>query len=433
MVAAPASTPDSDNVVSPQPSAQPNWQGIAGAKPEPGAPVPSHAETQAVPRFVYRVAAFIGGWTVLHSLILGAVLAPILPGGWWFVAAFAVVVFVPFFVILRGFKDGVYPGAFVRRFVYRPFWYAQLALPFLSVGVIVGLLVGLPFGAPLAVSRAAFSLVLTLLVVLGVAGYVGSRSVIVHEVEFAFTDLPDPFDGFRIAQMSDLHVGPQTSRRYLAKLVRLVERAHVDLVAHTGDQVDDFWQDVSLFNRAFAALHAPAGVVAIPGNHDVYAGWDEVRQGLEGAGIRVLVNESTPIERGGAQIWLVGTGDPAGEMRLFGAAPHAAPDIAKAMQNVPAGAFTIALAHNPDLWPQLAQRNVALTLSGHTHHGQVSIPRLNWSLASMFLEYPMGMFRANGAALYVNPGTGFWGLPLRLGAWPEITVIVLRKRLSTSA
>ena len=90
------------------------------------------------------------------------------------------------------------------------------------------------------------------------------------------------------------------------------------------------------------------------------------------------------------RLWLAGTGDPAGIGRGLGWGGEAAPDIARTLAGMPDGAFTIALAHNPALWPQLAARGVRLTLSGHTHHGQFSIPGLRWSLASMFLELAMG-------------------------------------------
>jgi predicted MPP superfamily phosphohydrolase len=85
------------------------------------------------------------------------------------------------------------------------------------------------------------------------------------------------------------------------------------------------------------------------------------------------------------------------------------------------------MAHNPLLWPALAQRGVQLTLSGHTHYGQLSIPAFGWSLASLFLEHAMGWHRRGRSLLYINPGTNYWGLPLRLGALPEVTVITLRR------
>ena len=91
----------------------------------------------------------------------------------------------------------------------------------------------------------------------------------------------------------------------------------------------------------------------------------------------------------------------------------------------------LALAHNPALWPALAQRGVTLTLSGHTHWGQLALPKLGWSMASPFLEHAMGGHEKGNSLLYINPGTGYWGIPFRLGAWSEITQVTLRSAAVT--
>ena len=87
----------------------------------------------------------------------------------------------------------------------------------------------------------------------------------------------------------------------------------------------------------------------------------------------------------------------------------------------------VALAHNPALWPALAQRAVPLTLSGHTHYGQLAIPRLGWSAASAFLDLAMGAHRQGDALLYISPGTNYWGVPFRIGTPPEVTVLTLQR------
>jgi hypothetical protein len=202
-----------------------------------------------------------------------------------------------------------------------------------------------------------------------------------------------------------------------------VRDAQPDLIAVTGDQVDDYARDVEPFAAAFRGLSAPLGVFAIPGNHDVYAGWPAVHRGLEAMGITVLVNRAVAVERNGASFWVAGTGDPAGRRGT----PAAAPDIEKTLADIPPGGFTLALAHNPALWPALAERGVELTLSGHTHYGQIAIPRLGWSLASPFLEHAMGQHRRDGSQLYINPGTNYWGIPFRIGTLPEVTVLTLRR------
>ena len=103
------------------------------------------------------------------------------------------------------------------------------------------------------------------------------------------------------------------------------------------------------------------------------------------------------------------------------------------MADVPADATVIAFAHNPALWPKLAERGVALTLSGHTHWGQFALPRLGWSLASPFLEHAMGAHISDEAQLYISPGTGYWGIPFRLGASPEVTLVTLRRAETAAA
>jgi predicted MPP superfamily phosphohydrolase len=225
----------------------------------------------------------------------------------------------------------------------------------------------------------------------------------------------------RIVQVSDLHVGPHTSLRHLAKVRRAVQHARPDLVAITGDQVDDYPGDVAHFASVVRDVSATHGLFAVAGNHDVYAGWRDVRKGLEQLGIVVLVNDAVSIVRGADRFWVAGTGDPAG------GGGEAGPDIARTLARVPPGAFTIVLAHNPALWPALAERGVHLTLSGHTHHGQLSIPMMGWSLASLFLEHAMGSHVRGRSVLYINPGTNYWGLPLRIGALPEVTVLTLRR------
>jgi predicted MPP superfamily phosphohydrolase len=97
------------------------------------------------------------------------------------------------------------------------------------------------------------------------------------------------------------------------------------------------------------------------------------------------------------------------------------------MAQVPDSTTAIAFAHNPALWPSLAERGVALTLSGHTHWGQFALPKLGWSLASPFLQHAMGAHAERDSLLYINPGTGYWGIPFRIGASPEITLLTLRR------
>jgi uncharacterized protein len=373
-----------------------------------------------------RVAGMLGVWMAAWWLPLGMVLAPVLPGGWLSIGVLAAATAAPLGVLLRGFAGEHYPGATQRIWVLRPFWYAQLALPLLGLAAMAGLVGGAAFGAAGAAGRWTVLGAASVLGATAAVGYIGSRRLVVKPIEARFPDLPEGLEGTRMVQISDLHVGPQTSRRHLARVAAAVAGAEPDLIAITGDQVDDHGPDVAHFAAAFRGLSAPLGVFAVPGNHDVYAGWSQVRAGLEEMGITVLVNRSVALRRGGDVFRLAGTGDPAGSAWGRGDAA-AAPDVARTVAEVPANSFVVALAHNPVLWPELARHGVQLTLSGHTHHGQLSIPRLGWSLASPFLEHAMGSYAAEGSLLYINPGTNYWGLPLRIGALPEVTVITLRR------
>jgi uncharacterized protein len=363
--------------------------------------------------------------TALSWLIVGAFVVDLVPGGWRTIAAVWALGIVPVFVLIRNLATGRYPSATVRLLMFRVFWYAQLLMLALMVASVAGFAVGLAFGAPVIGGRAAVLVCAPLLVVLALWGYVGTRRLVVREVTLHPPHLPPSLDGLRIVQLSDLHVGPQTSRTQLAKIAKATQDARPHLIAYTGDQVDDHSRDIEAFASAFGHLTAPLGVYAIAGNHDVYAGWAAVRRGLEQMGVTVLVNSAVPLTHNGATFWLAGTGDPAGAQFARGD-ETGAPDIARTLAKVPPRAFCVTLAHNPALFPALAERGVAVTLSGHTHHGQFSIPSHGWSLASVFLEYAMGEYERKGSLLYVSPGTNFWGIPFRIGALPEVTVIVLR-------
>ncbi|MGH7617141.1 MAG: metallophosphoesterase [Gemmatimonadaceae bacterium] len=372
------------------------------------------------------VAYFVAAWGTLAVLAAG-----VFPGAAALVTALAAYCTIPLFVFMRRRGWSFYPNAAFRLLVVRPLLYANLLLPFVAGAGILGALIGLVFGHALVAGRIAALTVFAIMGVVLVAGYVGSRWLVVRHVDAFVPDLPASFDGLRIAQLSDLHVGPHTSRRFLDRVVQATHALSPDLVAITGDLVDDRAEDVRVYAKMLGALDAPLGVFMSPGNHDVYAGWDDVERSLRAADLgTVLVNDAHVIRRGGDEIALVGTGDPAGGRR---GTSRAAPDIDRALASVPETATVVAFAHNPALWPSLASRGVALTLSGHTHWGQFALPRFGWSLASPFLEHAMGAHTEGDAVLYISPGTGYWGIPFRIGARPEVTLVTLRRAAAASA
>jgi hypothetical protein len=371
--------------------------------------------------------AFVLTWLWGFWLIVGTLLQPVLPGGWATVFAGMAFGAIPVYVLARGLSGTAYPPALMRLLVLRPFWYAMLFLPLLATAGIAGAVAGLPFGASGVAGRWAVAGVGALLAVGSLVGFVGTNRLVVRHLEVQLPRLPDAFDGLRIAQVSDLHVGPHTSVRHLARAAGAVRDAVPDIVVFTGDQVDDFAQDIEHFAAAFREVTAPLGVFAVAGNHDVFAGWDAVHRGLTDLGITVLVNEAVPIERGRERIWLAGTGDPAGLSWHRGGGLRAAPDIDRTLGQIPTGEPVVALAHNPALWPDLFRRGVDLTLSGHTHYGQLAIPDWGWNVASPFLDLSMGAHRQDESLLYINPGTNYWGIPFRIGTPPEVTVLALRR------
>ena len=372
------------------------------------------------------VAYFLLAWGTV------AVLAwSLFPAAPLLVVAVCLYTMVPLGAFIRWRGWPFYPGRLFRLLVVRPFWYTQLILPIVAAAGILGLVGGAAFGHALVAGRIFAAAALVLSAAILAAGYLGAGRLRIRQVDVEVPGLGAEFEGLCIVQLSDLHVGPHTSRRFLRRVVAATRSLTPDLIAVTGDLIDDRAEDVASYVRALGALRAPLGVYMIPGNHDIYAGWDDVERSLHAANLgTVLVNDVRLLTRGASTIALLGTGDPAGGAR---GQSRVAPDVERAMDKVADGTVVIALAHNPALWPALAKRGVALTLSGHTHYGQLAIPGLGWSLASPFLEHAMGAHQRDDALLYISPGTGYWGIPFRLGAPPEVTLVTLRRAASASA
>ena len=361
---------------------------------------------------------FVGSWVVV-----GALLAPV-AGGWKAVGAASFLLTVlPLGVFFRSRGRGHYPGKTVRLLVFRPMWYAQLLLILCALGGGIAAIGGAPFGAAGWAGRSAIGVVATVYVLLALSGYAGSRTLVITPLTVTLPSLPPALEGMRIAQICDTHIGPQSSRQYLARVAAAVRAANPDLIAVAGDLIDDYAPDVSIYAAALGGLTAPLGVYIIAGNHEVYAGWEEVLPRLRALAQTTLVNESRIVEHRGTRFAIAGTGDPAAGHRATPGVP--APDLVATLAGVPKGLFTIVLAHNPALWPPLAAAGVPLTLSGHTHWGQFSLNRAGWSLANPFLELAMGAYRRGESLLYVSPGTNYWGIPFRVGARAEVSILTL--------
>lgn len=253
----------------------------------------------------------------------------------------------------------------------------------------------------------------------------------VKDAEYYSTRLPEGFDGYRILQISDLHLGSwEENPDAIRRLVSLINEQNADMIVFTGDLVNQQSHELDSFKEILSQLHAPDGVYSILGNHDygTYYKWRNKQEEVENLeyliesqekiGWKLLNNENVLIRHKGDSIALIGVEND-GEPPF---SQHA--DLPLAMKGTE-GMFKILLSHNPTHWRRevLPDTDIDLTLSGHTHAMQSEM--CGRSLAS--LKYPewAGMYSEGKQSLYVNVGIGYVGLPFRFGAWPEITVIKL--------
>jgi predicted MPP superfamily phosphohydrolase len=286
-----------------------------------------------------------------------------------------------------------------------------------------------PEAAPTEVSRRGFiTQALT-----GSAILVGSGSAVygtffgrhdyqIEDLVVRIPGLSPRLDGFTLVQLSDVHLGLFSGEPEARAAEDLVRKARPDLIVLTGDLIDhdpSYAPALGRLARRLSAL-SRGGIVAVPGNHDYYAGIDQVLGALEEAGAVVLRNQGRLIGDAGARFALLGVDDRSGRGPV-----GPGPDLDAALASLPAAADLprVLLCHNPAYFTEAAGR-VALQLSGHTHGGQI---RLGVSPASVVLghRYIAGRYEQAGSSIYVNRGFGTAGPPTRVGAPPEVTRIVL--------
>ncbi len=245
----------------------------------------------------------------------------------------------------------------------------------------------------------------------------GRHDYELNEIPVPIPGLRPALDGYRIAQISDIHFGSFVGDPELRAAVDLVRRARPDLIVMTGDLLDHdaaYAPWLGRLVRAFDELGARDGVAMIPGNHDYYAGVDQVLGVCRQAGARVLRNDGAVLQGGLA---LLGVDDVWARRNGYGGGP----DLEAALATVPRDLPRVLLCHNPSFFED-ARGQVALQLSGHTHGGQVN---LGVRPADFVLPYVHGLYEEHGSRLYVNRGFGTAGPPSRVGAPPEINVTVL--------
>jgi predicted MPP superfamily phosphohydrolase len=256
------------------------------------------------------------------------------------------------------------------------------------------------------------------LIAVAVGIYTALVPLEVERVPIVVDGLPPTLNGRRIALIADLHVGLFTRPSRLRQIFATTSSLSPDVVVLAGDLIDDDPIFTTKLLDATRALPPSTPLVAVLGNHEMYGAPSEVIERLHGSRIRLLVNEG--MSAGG--LWLAGVSDFAAQL------PELRPDVDRAMLH--ASGFPIVIAHQPKIFPATQQRRLPLAICAHTHGGQFGFRRLGWSLAGLFLPYHMGLYRRGVSQLYVNTGTGFWLLPVRIGLPGEITLIELRARSS---
>lgn len=260
----------------------------------------------------------------------------------------------------------------------------------------------------------------------------GKTKFDVKEVVFRSPDIPKSFNGYKIIQLSDIHIGSWVgNEKAMAKAVDIINKQNADLVVFTGDLINHRAVELNGFENILSRIKAKDGVYSILGNHDYgpYYQWNskqdqannliELKEREARMGWKLLNNEHVLIRHGNDSIALIGV-ENEGEPPF---SQHG--DLKGAMKGTENTAFKLLLSHNPTHWKrEVLSTDIQLMLAGHTHAMQLAFGQHSPSS----LVYPQwkGMYEQDGKYLYVNVGLGFVGMPFRFGAWPEITVITLQ-------
>jgi len=303
-------------------------------------------------------------------------------------------------------------------------WSGLIAMGFFSTlflatllrdAVLAGAALVLPVGAAAAWVRPSAVAVLVLTTASCVLGWLRARHPRLVEVAVPIRGLPPALDGFSIAQISDLHVGPTIRRGFVARIVDRVNRLDADVIAVTGDLVDGTVAQLRSETAPLAALRARLGVYFVTGNHEYYSGEAEWTREIARLGLSVLKNAHVVLRRGDAEIVLAGVTDYTAH--YFDPAQRS--DPVAALRGAPAlAAVRILLAHQPNTAPAAAEAGFDLQISGHTHGGQF----LPWNFfVGFFQPFTAGLYRRTCLSVYVSRGTGYWGPPNRFGVPGEIT------------
>jgi predicted MPP superfamily phosphohydrolase len=282
----------------------------------------------------------------------------------------------------------------------------------------------------------AFAAIMFLVVLFGITR--GRHFYRVRREILNFPDLPEAFDGFTITQLSDIHSGSFSSETGVQKGLDLVNAQASDMILFTGDLVNNKASEMDRWIPAFSKLKAGYGKFSVLGNHDYgdYVSWESEaakRQNLTrlkevhgDIGFKLLQNESISVKKDGQSISLIGVENwGKGGFHKYG-------DLEKAAAGIPDESFNILMSHDPSHWDAVTlshPKHIHLTLAGHTHGAQFGIEffKFKWSPIKYVYKQWAGLYEQAGKYLYVNRGFGFLGLKGRIGMWPEVAVITLKR------
>lgn len=361
--------------------------------------------------FVYSYYAFnrSNGFTHAHAYAFGFLIALLVPKMILFVIMFGEDIFRVPQAIFRYFTEG--ETAKGNYFASRRQFISKMALG----------LAALPLAS----------------IIYGI--YKGKYNYKVLKYTLSFEDLPEAFDGYKLTQISDIHSGSFDNMEKVKYAVNLINEQESDVILFTGDMVNNKAEELVPYKEVFNKLKAKDGLFSVLGNHDYgdYVKWesDEAKhQNLEDLkslqkeiGFDMLLNESRFLEKNGDRMALVGVENwGVGGFKKAG-------DLKKAAQNVKKDDFKILMSHDPSHWEKEVIQDdyhYHLTLSGHTHGMQfgIEIPGwFKWSPVKWRYKYWAGIYEELGQYINVNRGFGYLAFPGRVGIWPEITVIELKK------
>lgn len=262
----------------------------------------------------------------------------------------------------------------------------------------------------------------------------------VHRKTLYFEDLPEAFDGFTITQLSDIHSGSFDDIKAVQRGIDLAKAQKSDLFVFTGDLVNNAAWEIEPYIKNFSQIKAPYGQFSILGNHDYgdYIQWnseaekaanlDKLKEHHATLGYKLMLDENVSLEKSGQKISLIG-------IQNWGRGFIQIGDLDKALKGVDKDAFKILLSHDPTHWEEQVRFNpttIHLTLSGHTHGAQFGVETAGFHWSPVQYRYMdwAGLINEKNRYLYVNRGFGFLAFSGRLGIWPEITVITLKKKIS---